>query len=194
MKILKKSLSVILSLVMIIMMIGCSAKSSNELGTKNKYWHASRLVDDNDNFTGKFVFQAQVDGVFSNIVETNAKCYFDIYYNQNGWFTIFTHPYSKDMKDTAFQFPNKVWKVTFDYGDYKYDYYTSFTTDKKEGIGFYTEYGQVDDYNAIIDSMLTFEKVKITIVDIQDAQNEYKTNTIDLIELRNLVEGSKEIK
>ena len=42
MKILKKSLSVILSLVMIIMMIGCSAKSSNELGTKNKYWHASR--------------------------------------------------------------------------------------------------------------------------------------------------------
>ena len=194
MKSLKKSIIAILILVTIIIPVGCSTKQSNELGTKNKYWHAYRLVDDDDNFTGKFCFVAQVDGVFSNMVETDAKCYFDINYNQNGWFTIYTHPYKKDVKDTAWQFTDKVWKVTFDYGDYKYDYYTSFTTSKKEGIGFYTEYGQVDYYNAIIDSLLTFEKVKITIVDIQDAQNEYKTNTIDLVELRNLVESSKEIK
>ena len=64
---------------------------------------------------------------------------------------------------------------------------------KKHKVSFEEAKEVFYDYNAIIEAPLTFEKVNITIVDIKDAQNEYKTNTIDLIELRNFVEGSKEI-
>lgn len=185
-----------ITMTIITILSGCSIINSkttinNSKNKKNQLtWVVYPTNDEKPN--GKYVFRTEVAGKYSGILASNEVCFFDIFYNEEGWFTIFTHPTAKTIKDSTLQFQPNLWKVTFDFKEKKYEYYTSQLTNKKEGIGFFKEYGQAKEVDDIVKNFLLYDSCKISIVCVQDEQYEYTTNKIDLIDFKGLYEAKPE--